>query len=247
MSRIVAMAALITLAGCATKKDIRLMREDMQLMSARQDSVLRGIQRQNAQLLDSIRATMSLTVATRGNTSSQLSSFEQMIRQVNAQLENINTGITRLDRRMTALEEKPPVVINQAPATGSGGGTAEEYYLLGQKSLADQGYSSARAAFQQLLSDFPLDPRAADAQFGIGETYAGDAMYAEAYRAYEVVVTRWATSAVAPRALFRAGQVAQDHKEYPKARAYYERVRKEYASSDEARAAQRQLQGLPRS
>lgn len=246
MSRIVALATVLLIAGCATKKDIRLLREDMQAMSARQDSVLRGLQRQNLQLLDSIRATMRVTTDTRGNTANSLSQFENSIRQLTPLLTDIQNQLVRLDRRMTALEEKPAVVMQQPPQQSSGGGSPDEYYRVGSEAMGSEHYGTARMAYQQLVLEFPNDPRAPHAQYQVGEAWAQEGDATQAYAAFDAVVERWPTSAAAAEALFRAGKVAEGKKDYARARTYYQRVEKDYASTASARQAQQARTRLPR-
>jgi hypothetical protein len=56
-----------------------MMRDGPERMQMRQDSVLLEIQRQNRLLLDSIRASIALTVDARGTTAAQLRQFEQNV------------------------------------------------------------------------------------------------------------------------------------------------------------------------
>ncbi|HSJ09366.1 MAG TPA: tol-pal system protein YbgF [Longimicrobiales bacterium] len=245
ISRAVAVAAITVLtgSGCvATKGDMRALRQDMAAMEERQEEAIRELQRQNRLLLDSIRTTMAMTVDARGSTTNQLRQFDQNVARNNELLGQIMGSLTRLEQRLTALEQRPVSV-----TTGtSGGGTAEQYYAMGVQKVQEKAFSTARAAFEQLVTEFPQDARAPDAQFQIGETYVAEESLPEAFAAFEQVADRWRESPRAPAALFRAGVIAQDSRDNARARRYYTQVRERYPGTDEARQAQTRLQRLPR-
>src|SRR5690606_26651134 len=105
--------------------------------------------------------------------------------------------------------------------------------------------STARLAFEQLVSEFPAHVRAPDAQFQIGESFYRDEAYDEAYEALERVAGEWQDAARAPAALFRAGAIAEERREIERARRYYTQVRERYPDTEEARQAQAKLRSLP--
>lgn len=236
------LGAAVLLGGCATKRDVRTLAEQMQTMQARQDEVMRDIQRQNRELLDSIRATMSLTQDVRGATAAQLREFERNVNQLGTLVSQVMGTLTRIEARLTTLEQRGV----SASAGSSGGGNPEEYFEDGMQSMSNRRFGSARAAFEPLVSEFPTHEKAPDAQYQIGESYALEKDYDSAYRELEKVAERWPDSPRARAALFRAGAVAEEQKDIPKARAYYTQVRDKYRNTDEARAAERKLSSLPR-
>lgn len=238
----VLLAAVIA-GGCATKSDVRNVRDDLQRMQQRQDSTLREIQRQNRLMLDSIRTTMALTVDTRGTTANQLRQFEQGVGELGQLVGQIMGTLNRIEQRLTVLEQRPAAA---AGVVAPGGGTAEQYYSTGVQKLGERSYTAALMAFEQLLAEYPQHERAPDAQFQLGEAFYLQEQYDEAYTALEAVVEKWPDAERAPAALYRAGAIAEERRDFARARAYYERVREEYAGSDEARQARQRLSGLPR-
>jgi tol-pal system protein YbgF len=243
-TRVRALGALlgvaVLLGGCATKRDIRTLRDQMQNMQDRQDEVLRDIQRQNMQLLDSIRATMSLTQDVRGATTGQLRQFEQNVNQLGNLVSQVMGTLTRIEQRLTALEQRP------VGATVSGGGTADEYYGAGIESMNAGRPSVARPAFEALVAEFPNHERAPDAQYQIAESFYLEKEYDKAYAELEKIVQRWSELPKAREALMRAGAIAEEQKDVPKARGFYQRVVDRYRDSDEGRLAARKLTQLPR-
>lgn len=238
-----AVTALIVLGGCATKGDVRSLREDLQAMQQRQDAALRELQQQNAMLLDSIRTTMSMTVDTRGTTANSLRQFDQSVDQLASLVSQVMGTLTRIEQRLSALEQRPVAAAGSGVAPG--GGTAEEYYRTGTGKLEERSYAAAVMAFEQIVLEYPQHARAPDAQFQLGEAYYLQEQYDEAYAALETVAERWPDAVRAPGALYRAGAIAEEQRDFDRARGFYERVRADYASSEEARQAATRLRALP--
>jgi tol-pal system protein YbgF len=238
------LCAAALLSGCATKSDVRTIQEDIQLMQQGQAELLRDLQQQNRQLLDSIRHTMTLTQDVRGATAGQLRQFEQNVDQLGNLVSQVMGTLTRIEQRLAALEQRgatPP-----PGGVASGGGTAVEYYEAAMQRMNSQSWGSARALFEQLVAEFPSHEQAPNAQYHIGETYYQEKAYAEAYRELEKVAQQWPTAPRASEALMRAGAIAEEQKDIARARQYYTQVRERYSGTDEARQAQRKLQTLPR-
>jgi tol-pal system protein YbgF len=231
-------------SACATKGDVRNMRWDLQRMEARQDSVLLEIQHQNRLLLDSIRASIALTVDARGTTAAQLRQFETNVSQLGQLVGQVMGSLSRIEQRLAGLEQRPGGVA--AAGAQGGSGSAEEYYGTGLQMLSQQSYATARMAFEQLVREFPEHERAPDAQFQLGQVYYHEQQFDSAYAALERVAEQWPEAPRAAAALFRAGVIAEERRDFARARRYYERVRSAYARSDEARQAQQKLQSLPR-
>jgi tol-pal system protein YbgF len=239
-----AAVALLTLGGCATKGDMRTLRNEMYWLRQHQDSVLTEIQRQNRLLLDSISTTMALTVDARGTTANQLRQFDRNVTQMGQLVSEVMGTLGRIEQRLTSLERRG---LQGAPAPGptSGGMSPDEYYDAGMQKMTEGSFSTARLAFEQLVAEFPEHARAADAQFQIGESYYRDRAYDDAYEALERVAEQWASAPRAPSALFRAGAIAEEQRAFPRARRYFTQVRERYPDSEEARQAQAKLRSLP--
>ena len=236
--------AAALLGGCATKRDVRTIQDDIQLMQQRQAELLRDLQQQNRLLLDSIRHTMTLTQDVRGATAGQLRQFEQNVDQLGNLVGQVMGTLTRIEQRLAALEQRP--ASTAAPAASAGGGTAEEYYEAAMQRMSSQSWGSARALFEQLVAEFPNHEQAPNAQYHIGETYYQEKAYADAYRELEKVAQQWPTAPRASEALLRAAAIAEEQKDIARARRYYTQVRDRFSGTDEARQAQRKLQTLPR-
>jgi tol-pal system protein YbgF len=240
---------LVSLTGCATKKDVRTLQGELMAMQARQDSAMRVLQRENRMLLDSLRKAMEMTQNASGTTINRFVQLENTLDQTQVMVGQVMEVARTLTAKLDAFEAAGGARQGGA-APAAGGGTAEDYYALGTEKLGEGAYSTARAAFQQLLTEFRAHQLAPDAQFQIGETYAAEKNYEEAVAELEVVAQEWPDAERAPQALYRAGIIAADSlspKQPRKARQLLQRVVDTYGSSPSAGPARTKLRSLPRS
>lgn len=240
---------VIALSACATKSDIRTLRQDMSDMVEHQDEGLADLARQNRLLLDSVRNAMNLQRDAAGQTSHRFAQLETSLQRmeeiVGQTIQYMNQLNDRLAQTLAAQQGGgAPRPVVAAPDGAPANATAEEYYGIGVQKLSEGAYATARAAFQQVLNEFPNDPRAADAQYQIAESYYQEQEYGSALSALELVPRQWPSSARAAGALYRAGVIAEEMGERSRAREYYEEVRQRYPDSDEARQAQARLREI---
>lgn len=248
-------AAPLTLAlvvtGCATKRDIRDMREDL----ARQDSTLRQLQAQNRQIIDTLTVTTERLLDVRGEMANQLNQVREQLVQVSELTSQVQIRLNQLDQQLTrAVREVGEAGLAPGPgATGDPGGVdgdtfsmAGQFYEIGLEQMNRGNAGTARRAFETVIDSFPADPRAADAQRQIAETYAMDGSWDEALRSFDRVVERYPDSESAPRALYRAGVISQERGNLERARQYFERVISGYPGSDARRLAEEALGRLNR-
>lgn len=235
------LCAALLLGACATKKDVRMLRTEMNAMRVHQDSALLNLQRQNRLLLDSIRAAMQISLNTGGTTAARLREFDENVSRLTQLMAQVTTGLGRIEQRLTALDQRLTTLEQQRQQQQSQGGSAEQLLMTGLDKMSEQSWSAARLAFETLIAQYPQDERAPAAQFHIAESYAQQDSFDEAYAAFDLVAQRWQDSPRARAALLRAGVIAQDQRNRPKARAYYNRLVREYPNTDEARDAARRL------
>ncbi|HYH82660.1 MAG TPA: tetratricopeptide repeat protein [Longimicrobium sp.] len=148
----------------------------------------------------------------------------------------------------TTAASPPPRATTPRPTTparprpSGGGPTADEAYETAMGAFRRGSLSTARNGFQEFLTVAPDDPRAADAQYHIGETYTRDPDAAIA--AYQRVVSRWPESERAPAALLRIARLEIARGERTQARAHLNQILRSYSRSDEAEEARTQLARL---
>jgi tol-pal system protein YbgF len=230
-------------SGCvATKSDVRDLQMSIADLRAQQDSVYREMQRQNLILADSVRGGAELIRNTRAQLSNQIRQLNEVVISLQQLLGQTQQRIQELRERaeqQATIPSQPP-----APAADAGGQSADDLYRTGATKLQEKSATAARLAFEQFLTQFPQHERAADAQYGLAETYVLDDELADAVVQFVRVAEAYPTSARAPEALYRAGQLSEQRERRTEARTYYQRVVQRYANSPSARLAQQRLNRL---
>lgn len=248
--RLAALLLLPLLGACATKRDVRDLRDEMAAMRAAQDSALREMQRQNRLMLDSIA---SQNARLRGDISNrflqvdrQLVQIQELTGQGQQRLAELREQINSQAREAARQTEAAPAGTDTAPAGGSDA-SADELYNTSLASLRRGSLQTARAGFQEFLRAYPQHRLAPDALFYVGETYNEGKDVQQALQTYAQVVQRYPASSKAPTALYRAGTVEAQRGNRTEARALFNRVVQQYPRAPEAALAKDQLSKLGRS
>ncbi|HEX2090939.1 MAG TPA: tol-pal system protein YbgF [Longimicrobiaceae bacterium] len=249
--RLAALLLLPLLGGCATKRDLRDLRTEIQVMREAQDSALREIQRQNREMLDSLA---SQELRTRGDLANRLLQIERQVVQVQ---ELTGQGQQRLNELREQLNARQQELARQAeaqaatnPDTAGGASSdnpgADELFNTSMASMRRRSFQTARAGFQEFLRLYPRHRLAPDALFYVAETYNETGDDEQALQAYARVVQLHPTSPRAPTALYRAGLIEVERGNRTQARALFDRVVRSYAQSPEAVLARDQIRRLSR-
>lgn len=239
-SLLVALALLPVLAGCATKRDLRDLSVEVDSLRQAQAMMLRDIQQQNRQILDSLVAQ---NTRMRGD-------FANRFTEVDRQLVQIQELTGQSQRRLSELREQVgrreeafgPV----GSAEGAASGSPDEMYNAALAALRRGSHSTARAGFEEFLRHYAQHQFASEAQFHIGESFqeSGDAV--RALEAYGRVLEIYPNAPKAPTALYRAGLIEAERGNREAARTMFNQVVTAYPSSVEAPLARDQIQRLGR-
>ncbi len=124
--------------------------------------------------------------------------------------------------------------------------TPDALYAEGDKRLAAMQWQDARRLFEGFVNRYPQDPRAARAQFNIGEAYAGEKRYANAIGAYTKVVDNFPKSDVVPDAMFKNGLAFYALKYCGDAKVYFQELLKRYPRTNWKAQANEELKRLVR-
>ncbi|MCM5556786.1 tol-pal system protein YbgF [Pleomorphomonas sp. JP5] len=95
----------------------------------------------------------------------------------------------------------PQQMASIAPPTVDPGADYDRAY----SSIVSGDYAAAETGFKKFLTDFPGDPRAADAQYWLGESYYSRKQYRDAATSYLATYKNHPTSQKAPDSLFKLG------------------------------------------
>jgi tol-pal system protein YbgF len=242
MGRLLALAVVLaTTAGCATKRDLRDLRDEMSSMRAAQESLLQQIQRQNSAILDSLSTQ---DVRLRGDLTNQLLQMDRQLVQIQ---ELTGQGQQQLSQLREAVRQREEAFRSGDVGGGQQGAAAgdpEELFSTAQAALERGSLSTARSGFEEFVRSFPQHPRAAEAQLAVGQAFEQANEPARALQAYSRVLELYPNSTRAPTALYRAALIEVGRNNRDAARTMLNQITAAYPRSPEAAEATRQLQRL---
>jgi len=237
-----ALAALPLLGGClASQRDVRDLRTELMASQEAQNRRIDEVLRRTEALLDSLS---DQNVRMRGDLATRLVSIERQLVQIQELTGQGQQQLRQLRQQIAQREEEvrrqAPADSAQAPA-GAEGEDPQAIFDAGQSALRRGSLSAARTAFEELLRVAPGHRLAADAQFGIAETYAQGRDPVRAIQGFGRVVDTYPTSTRAPAALLRIAQIELERGNRTQARARLNRLIREYPRAAEVTEARRLL------
>ncbi len=167
------------------------------------------------------------------------------LRQDVAQLQDLSgQSEQRLRDLRVALEERAaePTSSDTNAESALGPGPAQ-LLQIGRDQMLKHGYSSARAAFDDLVKRFPTSDLAPDAMFESAQSYRAENDLEAADSAYAAFVTRFPTSSHTATALYKRALILQTLGKPTQARRLFEEVRRKFPRSPEAALAKDRLSG----
>jgi tol-pal system protein YbgF len=246
-ARLLSLVVAVPLLGaCATKRDLRDLRLEMEAMRSSQETLLREISRQQELLLDSMNVQ---DVRLRGDLANRLLQLERQLVQVQELTGQGQQRLADLRQEIRAQEEAIRAA-GAAPAAGGPGGAMTgdpaELYSAAEGALQRGSFASARAGFEGFVRSFPQHEMAPRAQLGIGETYEKSSEAERALQAYARVPELYPDSPEAPMALLRSGRIEAGRNNRSEARTLFNQLVAAYPDSPEAETAREELSRLRR-
>lgn len=237
--RLLGIAVLLPiLAGCATKRDLRDLRVEVDSLRQAQALMLRDIQQQNRQILDSLVAQ---NTRMRGDFASRFTEVDRQLVQIQELTGQSQQRLSELRDQVTRRETFDPGTPNGGPA-----GNPDEMYNAALAALRRGSHSTARAGFEEFLRHHPQHQLASEAQFHIGESFHETQDLVRALEAYGRVLEVHPNAPKASTALYRAGLIELERGNRDAARTMFNQVVTAYPRSVEAPLAQQQMQRLGR-
>ncbi len=260
---LIAPAAVLAVGACfATRGDVRVLQNDigtLQAAAARaahadtlQSQQLRQIVRALGDVADSLRLATVTLHRFQGDVSmsmhgveQQLLTIQELTGQSRKQLESMRAQIeTRANEAAYAVPPAPGTGAPAAPPAGQAAPGPYQLMELGRQQLARGASSAARAAFSDLLLQYPTSDLAPDAQFNIAEAFAAAGSVVEADSVYALVVDKYPASDRAPTALYKRAVALKVAGQTRQARVLLQQVLDKYPKSDAAVLAASLLRDL---
>ena len=145
-----------------------------------------------------------------------------------------DTKLEQLTNTMTAAKAPP---LPETP---------DALFAEGEKKLAAMQWVDARRLFDAFVNRYPTDPRAAKAQYDIGEAYGGEKRYANAIGAYVKVIDNFPKAEIVPDAMFKNGLAFYQLKYCSDAKVYFQELLRRYPKTTWKKDAADQLKNLAR-
>jgi TolA-binding protein len=110
---------------------------------------------------------------------------------------------------------------------------------------ANSGYfDDAISGYREFISKCASDPKAAEVQYSIADTYYNLKKFDQAVTDYDIFLTKYPPSDKTASALLRKGLAHAEQKQTPEARAAFTRVTKEFPGTPEAATAATKMKEL---
>jgi tol-pal system protein YbgF len=248
-------------ACLATRDDLRIVQADLAVVraeAARADSArgrqLEAIAQGVARSTDSLQALIARLARWRADDREELLQMQQQLITIQ---ELTGQSQRRLQELRAGLEERalevrhPEAVPATVPPTGAGtppnagapaatpptapaGPGPNQLLQLALDQLRRGSTGSARAAFQDIVTQHATSDVAPLAQFYVAESWAQEGKAAEADSVYLLVASRYPASEKAPTALYKHGLSLATAGKADEARRVFRDVVQRYPRSDEA-------------
>lgn len=265
---LIAPAVLLTAGACfATRGDVRILQGDIARLqmtaaqAAASDTAravqLRRIIQSLSNIADSLRVAQTTLQRFQGDVSlsmravqEQLLTVQELTGQSRKQVESLRAQLEARaqEQAQAAVPAVPPTgeVPTGAPGAAPTAPQPGPYQLmdLGRQQLAKGANSAARAAFSDLLTQYPTSDLAPEAQYWIAEAFASAGSAVEADSVFALVAEKYPTSERAPVAIYKRAVALKVAGQARQARTLLQQVIDKYPKSEAATLAAALLRDL---
>ncbi|MFC1660401.1 tetratricopeptide repeat protein [Gemmatimonadota bacterium] len=236
----------LTLSGCATKRDLRDLRDEIRALATQQDAALAELEGINLQVRDTLRGQADAIFESRGETTRRLREIEdQLIRLMELTGQNQRSLMALRDLMEARGAAYSPSQIDpgggEVTDPGDRAGGAEATYNVAVTQFNRGSFVTARRAFEQFLQEHPGHSLASDAHFYLADILVQENRLDEAIAAFLEIPEFDPMAPKAPDALYRVGVLYIELENLDQARVYLERVVTSYSESGVAILARQRL------
>lgn len=241
------LAVVVSTAGCATKGDLRNVRNEIRGLAARQDSLLAEMRLQRALTSDTLgRQTRQLTDL-RGDVSQQLRAMAATLDALTEMAGQNSRDISAIrDQMVTA--RRPTVSDPMAgPGMSSGGmsgADADSLYDIGYDLYMRNSWNAAQRAFAQFLEQYPRDELAPKAHANLADILYQQGRIDEAIEKFLVIPEEFPTDPEVPSALYRVALLEIERGDEDEARRHLRLIINTYPDDPMAELARERLDEL---
>ena len=251
--RLLALAALVPLGACATKRDVRDLQAEVRALALRQDSAVLALQVSNRTLRDSLSVVSDALFEMRGDVNNQMLNIQdQLLRigELTGQSQRSLAGLRdQMEQQRRQLAERPvatrPDTAEVQDAVVPGAEDPQDMYNAAISMLNRGNSTVATMTFRRFLEAHPNHELAPSAHLRLGDLLAQENRLEEAAEEYLRVRELFPTAVEVPDALYRAGAAYLEMENFELARQYLETVVNSYPDHAAATLAQERLRDIP--
>jgi TolA-binding protein len=256
---LVPVVALATGACFATRSDVQVLQNDLQVLqkeqiaarAAAESASLVAIRRDSVRgaQLDQMMRALGVVRDSLASATARVQRFQGDVREdlynLGQQLIRIQTLMGQSDQQLRQFRldmeaRNREIQAQQAVDTGAVAASLstpgpEQMYDLGLQQTRRGAWPTARTIFTDLLTKYPESAVAAGAQLQIAYAFEAEKNQAAADSIYTLVVTRYPRSMEAPTALYKHAQSLIAARKTAEARALIDRLKRDYPGSDAER------------
>ncbi|MSR23186.1 MAG: tetratricopeptide repeat protein [Gemmatimonadetes bacterium] len=205
LRRLLPLLGLLLLGGCATKRDVRDIGENMQELYAQQQASVRDVQRDQRALQDTVGMLLRELQDGRAETARRMANVEDLLLLLQ-ELQGVSQQQIAGLRDQIERDRRQVVSFGTGIEPGAQGSSssASDLYQAGVTAFRRGLYSSARVAFQDILELHANDPLAAEARFYMADILVEEGETQQAIDAFLEIPTYHPTAEKVPEAHYRA-------------------------------------------
>ena len=250
----VLLAVIVSVGGCATKRDVRDLGIQMQDLAARSDAMLAALERQGMATQDTLRTTTQELNDIRGDVARQLNIIAESLDRLTEMVGGNSRAISSIRDQLETLRRSGVATAprqGEIPATGPGGDiiggrtnrgpAADEAYRLAIGFFNSGSLTTARAAFEDFLTQYPQDELAPQAHLKLGDIDVQEENLDAAFQRFARVPEEFPTDRAVPLAIYRMGTIRVEQDQLAEARRLFQRIINSYPDAPEAVDAQDRL------
>jgi len=233
-------ALLLPLAACATKGDVRELRDEIRTLSQRQEALIRELQQEQRTQRDSIRALSSQF----GDHRIQLG---RTLREMEDQLIRVQELAGLSQQELAALRDQmdrrpDPLLGARGPGSEPDrGGEAQEIYDAAMAQYRRGSVTSAQFGLEEVVQRFPNHDLTPSARYYLADIMVQRDELEQAIEAFLDIPQFHPDAERVPYALYRVGLLYRELGQTSDARSYLERVVNTWPDSGAADMARRAL------
>ena len=253
-----ALAIPLFASGCATKGDVRDLREAITEQGGQQDArlarLVAGLLAEIEALQDTLEIQSGMVVDTRGGIARELRDVQDQLSRLTALTGQIQRTVALLSQRLEEDRERvarseplqSPDMLQGVSVTAGpvDPAAAEETYQAAMTQFNRGSLNTARRAFESLLVDYPDHRLAPSSQFFLADILEQENRLDEAIEAFLRLPELFPTADRVPQALYRVGSIYELQGNLDQAVIYLERVVNTYPDSGAAELARELLREI---